>query len=121
MSETPISHIPGPIGPIASTHRVDLLVSDLPSAETASGPDYAIQPYNPQRQYDYVRTVVTVGLLALLAFVIVWVAIESSASDDVWKRTKEMLQIVLPALTALIGSALGFYFGTQRKNNSSGD
>ena len=95
-----------------------MLVSNKPIFGSAVR-NYEINPYNPQRQYDYVRLIVTVGLLALFGFVIVWVAIKSSSPDDVWKRTKDMLQIVLPALTALIGSVLGFYFGTQ-KNNSAG-
>src|SRR5487761_703356 len=89
--------------------KIEFLVSDSPASGKVAR-DYTIEPYNPQRQYDYVRLIVTVGLLALFGFVIVWVAMKSSGSDEVWKRTKDMLQIVLPALTALIGSVLGFYF-----------
>jgi hypothetical protein len=32
---------------------------------------------------------------------------------------KELLQILLPAETALLGSAVGFYFGSIRKDDSS--
>ena len=98
--------------------KVEFLVSENAPSESI-GRGFSLVPYNPQRQYDYVRLIVTVGLLALFAFVVVWVALKSSGSEDVWKRTKDMLQIVLPALTALIGSVLGFYFGTQ-KNNLTG-
>lgn len=83
-----------------------------------AGKGYVLTAYNPQRQRDYVRLVVTVGLLALFAFVIAWAAWKSAGSKDVWMQTKDMLQIVLPALTGLIGSVLGFYFGT--KNNTFG-
>lgn len=95
--------------------KIEFVISDTPISG-GFGKGYALVPYNPERQHDHVRMAVTVGLLALFAFVIVWVALKSSAPKDVWMQTKEMLQIILPALTALIGSVLGFYFGTQRGN-----
>lgn len=102
--------------PVArNTPKVEFLISDTP-APGSFGKGYTLVPYNPQRQYDHVRMIVTVGLLALFGFVIVWVALKSSASKDTWIQTKDMLQIILPALTALIGTVLGFYFGMQRNN-----
>jgi hypothetical protein len=66
---------------------------------------FELKPYDPEPRRDWVRASVTVGLvvgfLALLA------------TKDHWDQTKEMLQILLPALTGLLGSALGFYFGTK--------
>jgi len=35
---------------------------------------------------------------------------------DSWTEAKEWLQIVLPATTALLGAAIGFYFGTRGEN-----
>jgi hypothetical protein len=32
---------------------------------------------------------------------------------DAWAQEKELLQLLLPAETALLGSAVGFYFGTK--------
>jgi hypothetical protein len=101
--------------PAAHAARLEFLVSPNPTAG-AAGPRYMLVPYNRQQQYDYVRMVVTVGLLALFAFIIVWVAIKSSGSRDAWKQTEDMLQVVLPALTGLIGSVLGFYFGSQKSS-----
>jgi hypothetical protein len=74
-----------------------------------------LEEYNPEKRRDYVRLVITVGLLLILAFVVVWACVESSSWKDHWEQTKEMLQIVLPALLGLIGSALGFYFGSTGK------
>jgi hypothetical protein len=48
----------------------------------------------------------------MLAWVIVWAFIESASWKQHWDQTKEMLQTVLPALTGLIGSVIGFYFGS---------
>lgn len=75
-------------------------------------------PYVAEKQRDYVRLIVTVGLLLMFAWVIVWASVESASWKDHWAQTKEMLQIILPALTGLIGSVLGFYFGSKGENNS---
>ena len=34
-----------------------------------------------------------------------------------YEKTKDMLDKLLPALTGLIGSVLGFYFGTKNNQN----
>ena len=70
------------------------------------------KPYDQLRQWDWVRMIVTVGLLLMLGWVIVWASIESASWPTHWAQTKEMLQTILPALTGLIGSVIGFYFGS---------
>ncbi len=74
-----------------------------------------LENYNPEKRRDYVRLVISVGLLLILGFVVVWACVESASWKDHWEQTKEMLQIVLPAIVGLIGSALGFYFGSSGK------
>jgi hypothetical protein len=32
-----------------------------------------------------------------------------------WADVKDWLQVVLPAVTAVVSTAIGFYFGTQQK------
>jgi hypothetical protein len=54
----------------------------------------------------------TVGLLLMFGWVIVWASTESASWPAHWEQTKDMLQIILPALTGLIGSVSGFYFGS---------
>jgi hypothetical protein len=34
-----------------------------------------------------------------------------------WKNTQQWLQIMLPAETALLGSATGFYFGAKKSDD----
>lgn len=80
------------------------------------------EPYRPERQRDWVRTILTVGLLAALCGVIFWACRQSVSSVSQWGQTKEMLQIILPAVTGLLGSVIGFYFGTGSfQNNRKGD
>ena len=76
-----------------------------------------LENYNPEKRRDYVRLVISVGLLLILGFVVVWACVESASWKDDWEQTKEMLQIVLPAIVGLIGSALGFYFGSSGKGS----
>jgi O-antigen/teichoic acid export membrane protein len=33
-----------------------------------------------------------------------------------WASAKDLLQLLLPAETALLGSAIGFYFGSHKKD-----
>jgi hypothetical protein len=58
----------------------------------------------------------------MLGWVIVWSCIEAASWPDHWAQTKEMLQAILPALTGLIGSVIGFYFGSgvNAKSTNSG-
>ncbi|MGI4854563.1 MAG: hypothetical protein ACRYF4_11025 [Janthinobacterium lividum] len=91
---------------------------ELSSVLPPSGRTPELEPYRPERQRDWVRTIVTVGLLTALGGVIFWACRESVASATQWGQTKEMLQIILPAVTGLLGSVIGFYFGTGSFLNS---
>ena len=69
--------------------------------------------YNPEPRRDWVRAAITLSLIfALLA--ISGAALYSAHGD--FDKTKELLDKLLPALTGLIGSALGFYFGSKSSN-----
>lgn len=69
-------------------------------------------PYSPEKQRDYVRLTVTIGLLLILGYLVVFASIESASWPAHWQQTKEMLQIILPAITGIIGTVIGFYFGS---------
>jgi len=88
-------------------------------------PSPQLTPYTPERQQqqrDWVRMIVTVAVLSIFAWVIIWASLESRSWPDHWAQTKELLQIVLPAVTGLIGSVTGFYFGTEvAHSNSAGN
>jgi hypothetical protein len=72
-----------------------------------------VEAYEPEKQRDWVRATVTIGLLVIFGWVVLWASIETASWPAHWEQTKEMLQVILPAITGLIGSALGFYFGTS--------
>ena len=68
--------------------------------------------YSPERQRDRVRLVVAVGLLAILGYLVIFATMEAASYPAHWTQTKEMLQILLPAVTGIIGTVIGFYFGS---------
>lgn len=55
---------------------------------------------------------VTLGLLTSFLGLIFWACRQSINSVTIWMQTKDMLQIILPALSGLLGSVIGFYFGS---------
>ena len=59
--------------------------------------------------------------MAALGSIIFWACRQSGSSAAQWTQTKEMLQIILPAITALLGSVIGFYFGTGSTFNNKND
>ena len=63
---------------------------------------------------EVARLVISGALLFIFAAVII-VAMLSVDSEN-WSNIKELLEIVIPVLTTLIGSSIGFYFGKSSSN-----
>lgn len=104
---------------------LDIVPSPARAAARAVGPAGSVdglqaKPYSPERQRDWVRLIVTCGLLLILGYLVVFATVESASYPSHWQQTKEMLQILLPALTGIIGTVIGFYFGTTAANQGQG-
>lgn len=55
------------------------------------------------------------GMIALILLLFLGIALIGSLSTvDKWSEMSELLEVWLPALTGLLGSAVGFYFGTRK-------
>ncbi len=76
--------------------------------------DSLVVQYDPEPRRDTVRAIITISLIAALCGVVGY-AFYSTHGD--YEKTKDLLDKLLPALTGLIGSALGFYFGTKNNQN----
>lgn len=72
--------------------------------------------YNPEPLREVVRASVT-GLTIAIFFYVVWFYLNraSTASEVNWPRVGEAMHTVLPAVTSVLGTALGFYFGSQKR------
>ena len=60
------------------------------------------------------RTRGLLALIGLLIFLATLIGAFFLAGGDHWANAKELLQIFLPAETALIGTVGGFYFGAKK-------
>ncbi len=49
-----------------------------------------------------------------LAVVIAYLSFAASSIDTTWVRVKDAMQAILPAVTSVLGTVLGFYFGSQK-------
>ena len=78
--------------------------------EVPSVKESLIVQYDPEPRRDTVRAIITISLVGAL-FGVIGFAFYSTRGD--YEKTKDMLDKLLPALTGLIGSALGFYFGSK--------
>ncbi len=62
---------------------------------------------------ELVRSGLALVLTAILALTIIGAFIGALSSN--WPNVKELLQLILPAETALLGGAVGFYFGSRQQ------
>jgi hypothetical protein len=72
-------------------------------------------PFNPKRHRELVRGGVALAVIFIFLLVVAFYLYESSsANDTLWKQVKEAMQSVLPAVTSVLGTVLGFYFGSKK-------
>ncbi len=62
---------------------------------------------------EAVRASLAFTFAGILVVTIVFAFLNVNSSS--WTNTKELLQLLLPAEMALLGSAVGFYFGARRQ------
>lgn len=79
-----------------------------------------VDPPDPRRRSiqltpdDTARLILAFTFVALFALTIFFACIAVIADGSAWSKARELLQVILPAETALLGSAVGFYFGARR-------
>jgi hypothetical protein len=81
-------------------------------------PDPPDVPFDVQAAMTRTRERLAYGLLALFALSIA--AAVAYISTSSWDNAKEFLQIALPAEIGLLGSVMGFYFGTEAAAGGDG-
>ena len=73
-------------------------------------------PYDPGRTRERIRGLLALVSLAVFLLVItfyLWAALRLPAAG--WSQFKEAAAAVLPAVTSVLGTVLGFYFGSQKQ------
>lgn len=112
MSEDP--ELPG--GEVHDTQASPVRIGDvelkpLPGGDVEGAPDRVMLLTLGRRQ-ELVRASLSLSLLMLLGLVIVLAFLK--VGTKAWPDAKEFLDVVVPALIGLLGTAMGFYFGSRR-------
>lgn len=76
-------------------------------------------PIELGRKRENVRGRLATALIGLLALVVIGAGVISAAGWLTVKQVGELLEILLPPVVALTGTAIGFYFGGQQAEAAS--
>lgn len=72
--------------------------------------------YNPDPLREAVRASVTGLAIAIFSAVIWFYLRQASGGPDATRpRTEAAMHVIFPAVTSVLGTALGFYFGSQKR------
>ena len=93
------------------------LVSDPFDASPVSSHPLSSRDYDPERGREMIRGSVAITAMVIFALVIgFYIFFAAKASNEtIWGHLKEAMQAVLPAVTSVLGTVLGFYFGSQKR------
>lgn len=76
---------------------------------------FEINSYNPDHARELIRgSVAVIAIAAFTAVVIFYLWFAARSADPKWSQVKEATQSILPAVTSVLGTVLGFYFGSQK-------
>ena len=92
-------------------------MNDPFKADPQKSSPFVRRPYDPERDREWIRGAMTVVAMVIFAAVVaayLYAALAISGGER-WNQFKEAIAVVLPAVTSVLGSALGFYFGSQKK------
>lgn len=67
-----------------------------------------------EKKREQIRGNVTGWLLAALFLLLIGGIVAVFSGAETWNRYEELARLAVPAVIGLLGSAIGFYFGSQR-------
>lgn len=77
-----------------------------------STPKTASKEYFDKRSVSWTRLIVSILLTLIFAAIVITIMVAGVIGG--WDQTKEATQIVLPVVTGIYGTVLGFYFGSKQ-------
>lgn len=89
---------------------------ELGSASSDPSPGYALQQYDPTETRENFRGTIALGLIALMALTVIVALVWRH--PDRSKELHDLLALVFGPLVALVGTATGYYFGSQAASRS---
>ncbi len=77
---------------------------------------FEAKEFDPEPAREAVRGRLTLIAACTFFFVVAFYLIVSLlASAERWPQIKEAMMAILPAVTSVLGTTLGFYFGSQKR------
>ena len=97
---------PTPLGGVGVSNVVQLPPTAVPRPPQLSRIEPSVE--------DTARRNLAYFFIFIFAFTIAFACLAVLINHNTWPDIKELLPIIMPAETALLGSATGFYFGAKR-------
>lgn len=87
-----------------------------PNLAVFSAQPFEVAEYDPSRDRELMRGRIALAVSLTFLFTIGFFLFEASKVDETaWKQVTEAMHDVLPAVTTVLGTVLGFYFGSQKR------
>jgi heme/copper-type cytochrome/quinol oxidase subunit 3 len=76
---------------------------------------FETKEYNPEQDREKIRGQVALAAAITFFAVVFFYLFQATRATDQWPQVKEAMQSVLPAVTSVLGTVVGFYFGSQKR------
>jgi heme/copper-type cytochrome/quinol oxidase subunit 3 len=76
---------------------------------------FQTKEYNPEQDREKIRGWVALAAAITFFAVVFFYLCEATRANGQWPQVKEAMQSVLPAVTSVLGTVVGFYFGSQKR------
>lgn len=76
---------------------------------------FQTKAYNSDQDREKIRGWVALAAAITFFAVVFYYLFEATRTTDQWPQIKEAMQSVLPAVTSVLGTVVGFYFGSQKR------
>jgi hypothetical protein len=87
-----------------------------PASANVLRPTFGVR-FDPEPRRESVRGIVALGSVVLFALVVLIVLCSVCFGHQQWTHLQGVTAAILPAVTSVTGSTVGFYFGTRDKDD----
>ncbi len=81
----------------------------------SSSAPFRMRSFDPDEEREKIRGRITVLACSIfLIAVVVYLVFAARSTGTQWTQIKDAMQAIFPAVTSVLGTVLGFYFGSQK-------